>query len=438
MVRDFSRLSETLRRVSSSRRVRSAAAAAVLSFAGVLTAFGIAPGTVAEPPPVVQKVVENVALAPVVAANTEEDTYWREERIHGGDTMARLLARLRIEDPHAVKFLRDSRQAQGLRRLIPGKMVRARTGEDGRLLELRYTTGVMLLTVKPRDGGFRVAEEVAPLERRILMRAADIRTSLFAAIDAAALDDSIAGQLADIFSTDIDFHQDVRRGDRFTVIYEMYFADGEPVQSGHVLAAEFVNAGNARQAVWFRHSDGRGDYYAPDGRAIRKAFLRSPLEYSRISSGFMELRFHPILERWRAHRGIDYAAVAGSGVKASADGVVETAAHDSGYGNFIVLRHEQKTTTLYGHLSGFARGVSRGARVAQGQVIGYVGATGLATGPHLHYEFRVDDVHQDPLTIAADPAPPITPELRAKFDIAARPMLERLALLRGTKLARLN
>jgi murein DD-endopeptidase MepM/ murein hydrolase activator NlpD len=438
MVRDLSRLSALLRRVSSSTRVRRAALAAVLSFAGVLTAFAIAPSSVAEPPPLVTTVVENVALAPVVAASTDEDTYWREERIQTGDTMARLLARLRIEDPHAVGFLRDSRQAQGLRRLIPGKMVRARTGEDGRLLELRYTTGIIMLTVKPHDGGFRVAEDVAPLERRILMRAADIKTSLFAAIDAAELDDSIAAQLADIFSTDIDFHRDVHAGDRFTVIYEMYFADGEPVQSGHVLAAEFVNAGSAHQAVWFRHPNGQGDYYAPDGAAIRKMFLRSPLEYSRISSGFMDLRFHPILERWRAHRGIDYAAVAGSRVKASADGVVETLAYDGGYGIFIVLRHGQSYTTLYGHLSGFARGVSRGARVSRGQVIGYVGATGLATGPHLHYEFRVNDVHQDPLTVASDPAPPITPELRAKFDIAARPMLERLALLRGTRLARLN
>jgi murein DD-endopeptidase MepM/ murein hydrolase activator NlpD len=437
MVRDISRLSETLRRLSRSSAVRRAALATALGFASVLTAFAIAPGTSAEMP-IVATVVENVALNPVVAASADEDTYWREERIQSGDTMARLLARLRVDDAHAVRFLRDSKQAQGLRRLIPGKIVRARTGEDGRLLELRYTTGVMMLTVKPQGDAFRIAEEVAPLERRILMRAADIRTTLFAAIDAAQLDDSIAAQLADIFSTDLDFHKDVRAGDRFTVIYEMYFSGGEPVRSGHVLAAEFVSGGNAYQAVWFQHPNGHGDYYAPDGRAIRKAFLRSPLEYSRISSGFMELRFHPILERWRAHRGIDYAAVAGTGVRASADGVVETAGFDAGYGNFVVLRHEQKYTTLYGHLSGFARGVSRGARVSQGEVIGYVGATGLATGPHLHYEFRVNDVHQDPLSVASDPAPPITPELRAKFDVSARPMLARLALLRGTRLARLN
>jgi murein DD-endopeptidase MepM/ murein hydrolase activator NlpD len=296
----------------------------------------------------------------------------------------------------------------------------------------------MMLTVKPQGESFRIREEVAPLERRILMRSADIKTSLFAAIDAAQLNDAVAGQLADIFSTDIDFHKDVRPGDRFTVMYEMYFSGGEPVQSGRVLAAEFVNGGTARQAVWFQHPNGQGDYYTPDGHAIRKAFLRNPLEYSRISSGFMELRFHPILERWRAHKGIDYAAAAGTGVKASSDGVVEAAAYDSGYGNFVVLRHEQKYTTLYGHLSAFGRGISRGARVAQGQVIGFVGSTGLATGPHLHYEFRINDVHQDPLTVAIAEAPPITPDLLAKFNIVARPMVERLGLVRHTRLARLN
>ncbi|HEV7802182.1 MAG TPA: peptidoglycan DD-metalloendopeptidase family protein [Burkholderiales bacterium] len=428
-----------LRRLSHSRTVRRAALVALLPFAGVLTAFGIAPGTATETEmPVVTTVVEDVQLTPVVVASTDEETYWREERIERGDTIGALLARLHIEDAHAVKFLRDGREAQGLRQLIPGKMVRARTSEHGRLLELRYTIGVMMLTVRPQGDGFRVGEEVAPLERRIVMRSGDVKSSLFAAIDAAQLNDAIAGQLADIFSGDIDFHKDVRAGDRFTVIYEMYFSGGEPVQSGRVLAAEFVNAGNARQAIWFQHPNGQGDYYAPDGRSIRKAFLRSPLEYSRISSGFMQLRFHPILERWRAHKGIDYAAPAGSGVKASADGVVETAGYDSGYGNFVVLRHEQKYTTLYGHLSGFARGVSRGARVSQGQVIGYVGSTGLATGPHLHYEFRINDVYQDPLTVATAEAPPITPELRAKFDIAARPIMERLALVRHTRLARLN
>jgi murein DD-endopeptidase MepM/ murein hydrolase activator NlpD len=305
-------------------------------------------------------------------------------------------------------------------------------------MELRYSTGIMVLTAKPHGESYRVAEEAAPLERRIMMRSAEIKSSLFAATDAARLSDTVASQIADVFSTDIDFHRDLRRGDRFTVVYEMYFEAGEPVRSGRVLAAEFVNQGKAYQAIWYQHPNGQGDYYTPEGKSIRKAFLRSPLEFSRISSGFTEARFHPILQRWRAHRGIDYAAPTGTGVRATADGIIEQASYDRGYGNVVVIRHQQKYTTLYGHLSRFARGISRGDRVSQGQVIGYVGSTGLATGPHLHYEFRINDVHQDPLRVVMPEAPPITPERRFTFDPIARQMSQRLGLLRQTNLARLD
>ncbi len=428
---------ETLLRLSRSSAVRRGMLAAILPFVGVVAAFGIAPDTVTEKV-VVAPVVEALALTPIAASATAEDTYWREERIQRGDTFASLLSRLRIEDADAVRFLRASSDAKGMRQLVPGRVVRAQTAEDGRLLELRYSTGIMVLKAKAVGDGYRVSEEVAPLERRIMMKSADIRSSLFAATDAAHINDAVATQIADIFSTDIDFHRDLRRGDRFTVVYEMYFDAGEPVRSGRVLGAEFINQGKSYQAIWYQHADGQGDYYTADGKSIKKAFLRSPLEFSRISSGFTRARFHPILQRWRAHKGIDYAAGTGTGVKATADGVVESARYDRGYGNVIVLRHQQKYTTLYGHLSGFARGISRGARVSQGQTIGYVGATGLATGPHLHYEFRINLVHQDPLRVAMPEAPPITAELRASFDTVARPMAQRLGLLRQTNLARLD
>jgi murein DD-endopeptidase MepM/ murein hydrolase activator NlpD len=428
---------ETLLRLSRSTTARRVVLAAILPFVGVVAAFGIAPDTVTEKV-VSAPVVETLTLQPVAASSVAEDTYWREERIQRSDTIAGLLSRLRIEDADAVRFLRTSNDAKGLRQLVPGRVVRAHTAEDGRLLELRYSTGLMVLSAKAEGDAFRITEEVAPLERRVMMKSAEIRSSLFAATDAARLTDAVAGQLADIFSTDIDFHKDLRRGDRFTVVYEMYFDAGEPVRSGRVLAAEFVNGGKAHQAVWFQHANGHGDYYTPDGKSIKKAFLRSPLEFSRISSGFTQARYHPILQRWRAHKGIDYAAATGTGVKATSDGTVEVASYDRGYGNVVVLRHQQKYTTLYGHLSAFARGLSRGDRVSQGQVIGYVGSTGLATGPHLHYEFRINEVHQDPLTVAMPEAPPITPDLRASFDQVARPMAQRLGLLRHTNLARLD
>jgi murein DD-endopeptidase MepM/ murein hydrolase activator NlpD len=436
MPQDVHIVLESVLRLTRSSAARRAALAAVLPFVGVVAAFGIAPDTVTEKVQATP-VVEIVTLAPV-SAPTADETYWREERIQRGDTFASLLSRLRIEDADAVRFLRASAEAKGLRQLVPGRVVRAHTGEDGHLIELRYSAGLTVLTAKADGDGYRVAEEFAPLERRLIMRSAEIKSSLFAATDAARLNDAVAGQIADIFSTDIDFHKDLRRGDRFTVVYEMFYDAGEPVRSGRVLAAEFVNQGKPYQAIWYQHADGQGDYYTPDGKSIKKAFLRSPLEFSRISSGFTEARYHPILQRWRAHRGIDYAAATGTGVKATADGVVETASYDRGYGNVVVIRHQQKYTTLYGHLSGFGRGISRGARVSQGQVIGYVGSTGLATGPHLHYEFRINEVHQDPLRVAMPEAPPITPELRVRFETVAKPMAQRLGLLRNTNLARLD
>ena len=270
------------------------------------------------------------------------------------------------------------------------------------------------------------------------MKSAEIRNSLFGATDAAGLPDTIATQIADIFSTDIDFHRDLRKGDRFSVVYEVFYDRGEPVKSGRVLAAEFINQGKSYQAVYFNTAENEGGYYTADGKNLRKQFLRSPLEFSRITSGFTNARFHPVLQTWRAHKGIDYGAPTGTRVKATADGVVEIAGRQGGYGNVVVLRHQTKFTTWYGHLSGIAKGLRKGKRVAQGEVIGFVGATGLATGPHLHYEFRINDVHQNPLRIAMPAALPISPELKPKFEQTAKSYGERLDLLRTTNLARLD
>jgi murein DD-endopeptidase MepM/ murein hydrolase activator NlpD len=428
---------EKLLRLVRAKATRRVLLAAVLPFIGVVAAFGIAPDTITDKV-AVKSVVEEVALAATPTAPVSDEAYTREERIHRGDTIASVLSRLRVEDQDAIRFMRSSAEAKALRQLVPGRTVRARTTEDGKLVDLRYANAGALVVVKSNGNAFRVDEQAAPLERRLLMKSGEVRSSLFAATDAAQLTDSVAGQIADIFSTDIDFHKDLRRGDRFTVVYEMFFDGGEPVRSGKVLAAEFVNGGKAFQAVWFQHADGRGGYYTLDGKNIKKTFLRSPLEFSRITSGFTTARFHPVLQRWRAHTGVDYGAPAGTGVKATADGFVEFAGSRGGYGNVVILRHQTQYTTLYGHLSAFGRGVRTGARVSQGDVIGYVGSTGLATGPHLHYEFRINDVHQDPLTVAMPDAPPITSDRRATFEAVARPLGLRLVLLRNTNLARLE
>ena len=218
---------------------------------------------------------------------------------------------------------------------------------------------------------------------------------MFAATDDAGLPDSVATQLAEIFGGEIDFHRDLRRGDHLSVIYETIYHDGRPLRGGRVLCAEFVNDGHTYRAVYFQAADGKGAYYSPEGKSLKKAFLRSPLEFSRITSGF-SMRLHPILKEWRAHKGVDYAAPTGTRVKATADGAVDFVGVQRGYGNVVILRHQGKYTTYYGHLKGFASGVRKAMRVAQGDTIGYVGMSGMATGPHLHYEFRINDVQQNP------------------------------------------
>ena len=419
-------------------RHRIAAALIALPCFGVVAAFGIAPDTIVETVQV-NNIVEELNLPALMPAADSSSTFTREERIQRGDTVASLLARLQIDDPEALQLLRNNKQAKALYQLVPGKTVRATTIADGRLVNLRYLNGGSLLAVDRSGAGYyTIKEEPARLEQRVLMISAQIRNSLFGATDAAGLPDPVATQIADIFSTDIDFHRDLRKGDRFSVVYEMFYHHGEPVKTGRVLSAEFINQGKTYQAVYFQQADGQGGYYTLDGKNLRKQFLRSPLEFSRITSGFTNARFHPVLQTWRAHKGVDYGAPTGTRVKAAGDGVVEFAGRHGGYGNLIVLHHQSKFTTYYGHLSGFAKGLRKGKRVMQGDVIGYVGATGLATGPHLHYEFRVNDVSQNPSRIAMPSAPPITPGQKPEFEQNAKSYAQRLDLLRGTNLARLD
>ena len=431
-------LAQNLARLIAGSSLIRVAAMLLLPFIGVVAAFGIAPDTVTEP--VVQaRIVQEVDLPYLHPENNAGEGYWREERLQRGDTLATLLGRLGVDDAEALEFLRTRRSARAFYQIVPGRTMRALTTGDGRLLALRYQIGSNVLSVTRRSDVFKVSEEPAKFERRVQMKSGEIRTSLFAATDVAGLPDGVAIQIADIFSTDIDFHRGLRRGDRFAAVYEMLYDNGEPARPGRVLAAEFVNQGKTYQAVHFDYAEGRGGYYTPEGRNIRKAFLRSPLEFSRITSGFTSSRFHPVLQQWRAHKGIDYGAPTGTRVRATGDGVVEFAGRDHrGYGNLVVLRHQSNYTTWYGHLSGFAKGIRKGSRVAQSDVIGYVGATGLANGPHLHYEFRINDVHQNPLRVVVPAAPPISPEQKPAFEVAVAPLVQQLQLLRGTHLARVD
>jgi murein DD-endopeptidase MepM/ murein hydrolase activator NlpD len=300
------------------------------------------------------------------------------------------------------------------RRLVQGrggKLVQARADENGHLSELvarfpaerseQRLTHFTRLTLSRADGRWQSRLETAPLAASVRLASGSIRSSLFAATDEAGLPDAVASQLAEIFSADIDFHRELRKGDAFSLIYESLSADGEPVPwnegAGRVLAAEFVNAGKVHQALWFVDASGRGAYVAPDGRSRQRSFLASPLEFSRVTSGFA-MRLHPLAQTWRAHLGVDYGAPVGTPVRSVADGTVLFAGRQNGYGNVVEVEHSKERTTLYAHLSRID--VRKGQRVAQGDHVGAVGATGWATGPHLHFEFRVAGRHQDPLQIA--------------------------------------
>lgn len=416
-------------------RRRWLVALSTIPLLGMAVAFGIAPAT--DPHPVELKtVIENIVLPQATVLNEGDNAFWRETRIQRGDTVASLLNRLQVEDDAALSFIKNAKDAKTLYQLTPGRNVRAQTNASGELIALRYIApDSTQLTVDREGDHFKASEHAAPLDTRIVMKSGVIRSSLFGATDTAGVPDAIATQLAEVFSSDIDFHLDIRKGDRFSVVYETLYNNGDPVKTGRVLAAEFVNQGKAYRAVYFKDREGHEGYYTPQGKNLRKAFLRSPLEFSRITSGFSLARFHPILKSWRAHKGVDYGAPIGTHVRATSDGVVAFVGKQNGYGNLIVLQHAGNFSTAYGHLSRFANGLHKGERVKQGDVIGYVGMTGMATGPHLHYEFRVAGVQRNPLTVPMPQAFPIAAQYKNDFLAFAQPLTAQLEMLRDLNLA---
>jgi len=401
---------------------RTVLIAIVAAFSAVAAFATIAPSDEAKVAPQASPIVEALELkAREVAAPTQ---FIREDQFQRGDTTAGFLQRLGIDDAQ----IRPIARMPALRALRVGTTVRAEVSVDGVPASISFLTGRDTLVRISRQGeAYRAAEEQAALESRVTMKSSTIRSSLFAATDAANIPDSIAMQLADVFGGDIDFYRDLRKGDRFTVVYEIYQLNGRPVRAGRLLAAEFSNQGRTLRAVHFGNS-----YYAPDGRNLRKAFLRVPLEFSRVSSGF-GMRKHPIRGGWRKHEGIDYAAPTGTRIRAVGDAVVEFAGVKGGYGNVVILRHNGQYSTVYGHLSRIA--VKRGARVAQGDTIGYVGMTGWATGPHLHYEFRIAGQARNPKSIALPAASPVQPQQLAAFQSYTQPLVARLDLAKDSEVA---
>lgn len=364
-------------------------------------------------------------------------TYVHEEKVRPGDTLAAVLARLGVDDDKAAAFIKSDPVARSILKLKPGKRIQAKTDSDGDLQWLSSLVSdsrdanPLHLTIAREGDGFKAVEAPARLERRIEMHSGQIRSSLFAATDAAQIPDSVAKQIVDMFSTDIDFASDLQRGDRFDVVYETFWDNGEFIRAGRILAGEFTNAGSTYKSIWFDDptaSQG-GGYFSFDGKSLKKAFLKSPLEFTRVSSGF-SMRVHPISGKWKQHKGVDFAAAIGTPIRAAGDGVVQFSGQQNGYGNVVVLKHWSNYSTAYAHMSRFAPGIRPGSKVHQGDLIGYVGMSGWSTGPHLHYEFRVDDNPRDPLAMDIPNAQPLTSAEMQRFRAVASDMTHRFALLR--------
>lgn len=419
------------------------AVAATLTFAAV-TAFGVAPlREIDLPSP--ETIVESLAIEPEVAETA--DAFVQTERIRRGETLGSLLERLGAADAQFLGFASSDPSARRMLQLYAGRSVTAEIDGSGRVLSLQYRYGSLVidgkenatrLTIKREGDAFVAVDEPVPLDRHTEMAAVVINSSLFAATDAAGIPDGVASKIADILDSEIDFRRDLRRGAELRVIYETVreadSLDG-PVGS-RVLAVQLLNAGKRHEAVWFeRQDDGKGEFFGFDGRSMRKAFLRNPIEFSRVSSGFTTNRMHPVFGDVRAHKGVDFAAPSGTPVRASGSGVVDFVGSQNGYGNVIILKHRNGVETLYAHLRGFASGLRKGDRVDQGEIIGYVGMTGWATGPHLHYEFMVNGQQVDPMKVAMPDSEPLGPGERERFAEHAARIAVQMAQLDPLRLA---
>ena len=364
-----------------------------------------------------------------IVAEEEQSGTWHEITVQAGDSLARIFSKQGVPPRQLHDIVASGGIAKKLTRIYPGQKLRMLTTPEDGLLELFYEIDALSqVQVTRTESGYQPQLIEREPERRAKQASAEIKNSLFLAAQRANLPENITMELAGIFGWDIDFALDIRRGDQFSVLYEDLYLDGERIGTGNILAAEFINDDKQYQAVRYTDKQGRTDYYSADGRSMRKTFLRTPVEFSRISSRFSLGRKHPILNRIRAHKGVDYAAPRGTPVKATGAGKIVLRGKKGGYGKTVVIQHGSRYSTLYAHLNSYARGLKHGSRVQQGQIVGYIGSTGLATGPHLHYEFLVNGVHRNPLTVKLPDAAPLPKKYREDFKLATENLLAQLKL----------
>lgn len=351
---------------------------------------------------------------------------WTTVGVRRGENLANIFNHLSLPPEDLASIVELGGSTSALKHLKTGDQLHLRM-QDGKLKELVYPLDeTHTLSVRRGGSGFETATLPSAVEHRRTEAIGVIENSLFADGRQAGLSDRMILQFADLFAYDIDFAQDLQEGDRFSVIYDSVYKDGKKIRDGDILAAEFVNQGRSYRAVRFVAADGSKGYYTPQGASLRKAFIRTPVDFAYISSGFSLHRWHPILHRMRAHTGTDYAAPIGTPVHAAGSGTIEFMGRRGGYGNLLVIRHDSTYETYYGHLSRFQRGLRAGSRVEQGQVVAFVGMTGLATGPHLHYEFHVNGLPVNPEKITLPRALPMAPQALARFRAETAPLVAAL------------
>ncbi|MDX1453586.1 MAG: peptidoglycan DD-metalloendopeptidase family protein [Oleiphilaceae bacterium] len=381
------------------------------------------------------KMVNQSNEATIATAHSPEpkqEDHWQHFTIKSGDTLSNLFQRAGYNDKIMYQVLGNNARKHELTRLFPGEELSFSTNENGKLLKIKLQRNPLehYEFVRADDDSFSEQKHTREPDVHIAYAEGVIDSSLFLAGQKAGLTQAQIMELANIFGWDIDFVLDIREGDSFNLIYEELYLDGDKYKNGRILAATFTNQGRQIDAVLYEQENGFSHYFTPDGNSMRKAFLRTPVDFARISSHFNLKRKHPILHKIRAHKGTDYAAARGTPIKAAGDGKVIHAARKGGYGKTVIIQHGQAITTLYAHMSKYAKGIRKGARVKQGQVIGYIGSTGLASGPHLHYEFRVNGVHKNPVRVKLPQAQPIPKQQLADFKKKTGVFLSQLQTFR--------
>ncbi len=359
--------------------------------------------------------------------------------IKKGENLSTIFSDLNLSKADLHNIIHANDTGKLFASIIPGKDLQATLNAEGQLEQLIYRKNSIDTLIATRDGErFNVKKISKEINKEIASVQGTIHTSLFEDGKNAGLSDRLIMEMANIFAWDIDFALNLREGDRFTIVYEKLFVEGKEIDRGDIIAAEFVNKDDAFTAVRFENKHGEVNYYTPEGNSMRKAFLRTPVDFARISSHFNLKRKHPVLNRIRAHKGVDYAASTGTPVKSTGDGKIIFRGRKGGYGRVVIVQHGQDYTTLYAHLSNYKKGQKVGNRIKQGQVIGYVGKSGLATGPHLHYEFRINGVHRNPLTVKLPKTSPIDKSLLAEFKKQTTPLLAKLDKVKASSLLAQN